>query len=607
MSDFLEAALRYAAEGYPVLPCKPRTKHPITKNGFHDASTDPTQIREWWAKHPNANVAVVPGEGHSVVVDVDGPTGRATLRTLGLPDPGRIVVSPGKGGGFHYWYRLPDGAGIVQNGKPWPGIDIRGHNGYVMVPPSIHPETGTAYAYAKDEDQTVLPQAYLSTTNTVSTGEFRTLLDIRNVIRRVKTKSSPEANSQLAFFIKDILATPEGDRHTVMLPAVWDLATMVFAGQLSHEQVMTYGAAYETACAPHDVKDDFQSALIGAYRKMKAPDEGRLHLKMLDATTPVKAEWAWKNKLPLGALTLMAGREGIGKSTVVFNIAARMSKGELEGDLFGIPKGVVIVATEDSWESKIAPSLIFAGVDASRVGYVESSTSDWVNDVILPDDLDEIEAMCAQVDAGLLVFDPLTSRLAKDLDTHKDSDVRRGLEPLAGFAGKTGVSCIGLIHVNKSGGDPLNSIMGSKAFTATARAVLFAAHVEDDVYGLSVIKSNNGPSNQGTDLYKLEPGEIAGGITAVRMVEAGYTSDTMAEITAEKSESQSKKADRQQEAVNWLERYLDSAGGSAPAAKARADMEVSFSVRVVNEARRILGVVDEKTKTMPSTGVWRLP
>lgn len=605
MSELLDAALRYASEGYPVLPCKPKTKLPLTKRGFHDASTDPTQIREWWEKTPDANIAVVPGEGHSVVVDVDGAQGRATLESLGLPDPGRIVVSPGKGGGFHYWYRLPEGTGIVQNGRPWPGIDIRGHNGYVMVPPSVHPDTGTAYAYAKDDTLTVLPRAYLNTTNAVDTGDYRSLLDIRNVIRRVKYKSDKEANAQLAFFIKEILVTGEGERHTAMVEATWDLATLVFAGKLTHEQVMTYQEAYETSCAPHDVKDDFQSALIGAYRKMQAPDEGKLYLKLLDVTVPERARWSWHNRIPLGALTLMAGREGIGKSTVVFNIAARMSKGELDGDLSGKPKGVVIVATEDSWESKIAPSLLYAGVDPHRVGYVTSSHEDWFTDVILPDDLDEIEEMCDQVDAGLLVFDPLTSRLAKDIDTHKDSDVRRGLEPLAGFARKTGVSVVGLIHVNKGGGDPLNSIMGSKAFTAAARSVLFCAQYEDDTFGMSVIKSNLGPSNKQTELYQLEVGEVQPGISGVRAKFTGSTNETMAEITADNKQKEKQSRSKVDEAVEWLEKYLTS-NGPTPSAQVKADA-ISFSEANLKGARIKLGIVVDNLPTTPKTTAWRLP
>ena len=50
-------ARTYAALGIPVFPCKPYDKQPLTAHGFHDATTKPDQIDEWWSDYPNANVA----------------------------------------------------------------------------------------------------------------------------------------------------------------------------------------------------------------------------------------------------------------------------------------------------------------------------------------------------------------------------------------------------------------------------------------------------------------------------------------------------------------------------------------------------------------------
>ena len=56
--SLFEAALGYAELGYPVFPCAPGRKEPLTENGHLDATTDPVQIDQWWSERPNANVAI---------------------------------------------------------------------------------------------------------------------------------------------------------------------------------------------------------------------------------------------------------------------------------------------------------------------------------------------------------------------------------------------------------------------------------------------------------------------------------------------------------------------------------------------------------------------
>ena len=69
---FLQAALGYAARGWHVFPCHPRTKIPATTHGFKEATTDPEQIREWWQEDPAFNVAIATGELSGLfVLDVD--------------------------------------------------------------------------------------------------------------------------------------------------------------------------------------------------------------------------------------------------------------------------------------------------------------------------------------------------------------------------------------------------------------------------------------------------------------------------------------------------------------------------------------------------------
>ena len=132
------AALAYARAGWPVFPCRPGSKEPATRNGFHDASTDERQIREWWRRAPDRNVAIATGAPGPDVVDVDkyrdgsGFAAFNQLKRAGLvPDPLAVVRTPS--GGFHAYYRGTE----QRNGHlAAEHVDFRSQGGYVVAPPS---------------------------------------------------------------------------------------------------------------------------------------------------------------------------------------------------------------------------------------------------------------------------------------------------------------------------------------------------------------------------------------------------------------------------------------------------------------------------------------
>jgi hypothetical protein len=173
----------------------------------------------------------------------------------------------------------------------------------------------------------------------------------------------------------------------------------------------------------------------------------------------------------------LAGREGVGKSTCSAHLSAKVTKGELPGDFYGKPKGVVIVTTEDDWNATVQPRLVAAGADLSKVYHVQAIQADGLEDTVsLPNDLAEFERVIREYDVALVILDPLLTLINKKLDTHKDAEIRQALGPLTRVAHDTRASFIGLIHVKKSTeGDLMNRVMGSRAIGAVVRAVLFCA------------------------------------------------------------------------------------------------------------------------------------
>jgi hypothetical protein len=156
---FETAALELAAMGYHVFPCRSRTKVPLTARGFKDATTDENQIREWWGRHPDANVAIACGESEIVVLDIDAKGGadpREIIPELGLDD--YLIVWTGEAPepcekypnslagarGAHVYF-----AGQVATTKTsMEGVEVRGVGSYVMAPPSVH-ESGVPYEVSR--------------------------------------------------------------------------------------------------------------------------------------------------------------------------------------------------------------------------------------------------------------------------------------------------------------------------------------------------------------------------------------------------------------------------------------------------------------------------
>lgn len=157
-SRALKKALRFARRGWPVFPL--RGKRPRVATGFHAATTDEDQIREWWRNWPDAGVGIPTGEASRlVVIDLDEGGDKAFARLEqqhgDLPRTRRVETG---GGGEHLYFLYPSGD-LIRNsaGRIGPGIDVRGEGGYIVAPPSQHPRTGKRYRLIDKSPPAPLP------------------------------------------------------------------------------------------------------------------------------------------------------------------------------------------------------------------------------------------------------------------------------------------------------------------------------------------------------------------------------------------------------------------------------------------------------------------
>lgn len=154
--DWLPAAAhRYARHGFPVGPL--RGKAPLTPHGMKNFTTDLGQVQRWWEQYPGANIGVRPPVGW-VVLDIDPRNGGAdTWEQInhGHTLPATIVTLTGSGG-WHWWFRLPYAGDI--RGSAGEGIDVKTHRGYLVMPPSIHPDTQGLYLVQQWVQPRMVPQ-----------------------------------------------------------------------------------------------------------------------------------------------------------------------------------------------------------------------------------------------------------------------------------------------------------------------------------------------------------------------------------------------------------------------------------------------------------------
>ena len=147
------------------------------------------------------------------------------------------------------------------------------------------------------------------------------------------------------------------------------------------------------------------------------------------------------------------------------------------------------------------------GADRSKVFLSKVKSGESLDELTLPDDLNGLEKLISYKDAALIILDPLLSRLSSSLDSHKDAEVRRALEPLVQIAVDTKSAILGIIHVNKSGSkDAMSTIMASAAFANVARSTMMTfKHPEDP--NLKIFcpdKNNHAEAGKGTVTYRTE-------------------------------------------------------------------------------------------------------
>ena len=254
--------------------------------------------------------------------------------------------------------------------------------------------------------------------------------------------------------------------------------------------------------------------------------EQKIELKMIrmSEVQSQEIEWLWYPFIPYGKLTIIQGDPGDGKTTMVLNLAAKLSKGEALDENMKVtePVNVIYQTAEDGLADTVKPRLELAGADCERIIVIDES------DKSLSMVDERLEEAIVRTGARLLILDPIQAYLGGGMDMNRANEARDMTKKLGALAEKTKCAIILIGHMNKaSGNKAAYRGMGSIDFFAVARSVLLVGRVEGESNTRAVVQIKNNLAAFGHPKafalsedgfkwlgdYEITVDEVLGGIT----------------------------------------------------------------------------------------------
>jgi putative DNA primase/helicase len=336
-----------------------------------------------------------------------------------------------------------------------------------------------------------------------------------------------------------------------------------------------------------------------------------VELKCAANITPEPVSWLWQGYLARGKMHIIAGQPGAGKTTIAMKLAATVSAGSRWPDGSAAKQGnVVIWSGEDDFADTLVPRLEASGADLSHIFFAGEMVCGTERRPFDP--AKDIAALQAAIEAAggasFIIVDPIVSATAAD--SHKNSETRRGLQPLVDMAAKLDAALLGITHFTKGseGRSPIDRVTGSVAFGALPRVVMVAARKQDGDDGepgprvLMRAKSNIGKDDGGFE-YELqlvpmrEHPDIIASVVAWGEAVAGNARDILKE--AESVPDTDGDGERR-EAVEFLTYFLSDGPKSQKEVKAAAEAHC-HAWGTVRRAQKELGI---KPTKVGMTGGW---
>lgn len=203
----------------------------------------------------------------------------------------------------------------------------------------------------------------------------------------------------------------------------------------------------------------------------------KLKLIQMSEVKSEEVNWLWYPYIPYGKLTIVQGDPGDGKTTLILNLAAKLSKGEiLDENMQGEePINIIYQTAEDGLADTVKPRLESAGADCTMISVIDES------DKSLSMIDERLEEAVIRTKAKLLILDPIQAYLGGETDMNRANEARNMTKRLGALAEKYKCAIVLIGHMNKAAGNKAAYRgMGSIDFYAVARSVLLVGRIEGE-------------------------------------------------------------------------------------------------------------------------------
>ena len=475
---FRQYAKRYIGLGFPVIPVMSNKVPAIPSWApYQERMPSDAEIEEWSRDLGGMNIGVVTGKlSNLTVVDADTPEAIKLIESL-LPEQYEVpTVQTPRGGRHYYFQHAPQ---LRSKNGTLPHVDVKSEGGFILLPPSKTIATSDGkcatgqYSWlVKKMHRVPIPELLLER-----------LIEGQKNGRPVAQGETPAPILNQGTRDQDLFHTAfymlkDGRPLDEVRRIVLDMAKVCNPPFPEREALAKIESAYKRIQGkPGAISFDADADAVPDYHPLSKIKCRETYYLMQD-------------RIPLAMLSLLVGDGGIGKSTLLTEIACRISKGEpLPGSHKALVKGTTIyITSENQPEEVLKPRVLACGGDTNKIIYLRNvlvPTSDKPDEPRVFDvskHMPGLRRLIVQIgDVQLVVIDPIISHISERLDPNSTVLVRHVMDILSDFTRETQIALVVVAHMAKGQAvSAIYRVAGSHQWVAAARVVLAIMKDKED-------------------------------------------------------------------------------------------------------------------------------